>query len=340
MKHLKLTLSSSLLAAFVAASTLTFSPPVRADDEVVITEKARTHFRAGVALLQDPDGARYAEAYREFKMAYAESPSWKIAGNLGISAMKLERDGEAIQAFEIYLRDGGDQLDPAEKAQFQRDLDTLKAGVTWVTLSSTPPGATVSDLRVPLAGRPTENRYEALKEPLRIGLRPGQHKITVELEGYESLTWSFEAAGGEVSHVFELKKAEKPAQVAAGEPKVEKHRPVPTSVLVTGGISLALAAGGTVTGIMALGKKSDFNDATNRGDADAAKSDGETMNLMTDILLGSAIVAAGATAYLYFTRPEVEVDPTRDTGLRFAPTLLRNRDGAPSGGGLFVQGAF
>src|ERR1700761_1945396 len=62
-------------------------------DEVPISDSARQHFQAGVNLLQDPDGARYPEAYREFQMAYAVSPSWKILSNLGIAALKLERDG-------------------------------------------------------------------------------------------------------------------------------------------------------------------------------------------------------------------------------------------------------
>src|SRR5262245_18752054 len=80
-------------------------------DEVQISDKARDHFRAGVNFLQDPDGARYEEAYREFKTAYADSPSWKILGNLGLAAMKLERDGEAIEAYQKYLSEGGTQVD-------------------------------------------------------------------------------------------------------------------------------------------------------------------------------------------------------------------------------------
>ncbi len=55
-----------------------------------INDEARNHFNAGVNLIQDPDGPRYEEAYREFKAAYAAAPSWKILGNLGIAAMKLE----------------------------------------------------------------------------------------------------------------------------------------------------------------------------------------------------------------------------------------------------------
>ena len=104
----------------------TAGPAIAAD--VPISEDARAHFTAGVNLLQDPDGARYEEAYREFKAAYSASPSWKILGNLGISAMKLERDGEAIDAYKKYLSEGGKQVDADERAQFQRDLATLEAG--------------------------------------------------------------------------------------------------------------------------------------------------------------------------------------------------------------------
>src|SRR5579871_4921957 len=71
-------------------------------DDVAISPEARNHFAAGVALLQDPKAPRYEEAYREFKAAYAASPSSKILGNLGLCAMKIERDEEAISAYETY----------------------------------------------------------------------------------------------------------------------------------------------------------------------------------------------------------------------------------------------
>src|SRR6187549_2089823 len=125
--------------------------------DVQITEAARQHFKAGVNLMQDPDGARYEEAYREFSAAYADSPSWKILGNLGIAAMKLERDGEAIASFEKYLQEGAAALTPEESAQFQRDLDTLKAGVVRLTIDVNEPGATIIDERVPVAGSPVRN---------------------------------------------------------------------------------------------------------------------------------------------------------------------------------------
>jgi hypothetical protein len=72
---------------------------------VPITEEARMHFAAGVALLQDPKAPRYEEAYREFKAAYAAAPSYEILGNLGLRGMKIERDAEAINAYETSTRE-------------------------------------------------------------------------------------------------------------------------------------------------------------------------------------------------------------------------------------------
>src|SRR5687768_7085376 len=131
-------------------------------DDPPITEEARQHFAAGVNLLQDPEGARYEEAYREFTAAYRASPSWKILGNLGIAAMKLERDGEAIEAFQKYLEQGKRELDRSERDQFQRDLAALETSVVWVTFRSVPEGATLTDERVAVSGNSTVNRYAPL----------------------------------------------------------------------------------------------------------------------------------------------------------------------------------
>jgi hypothetical protein len=174
-------------------------------EEGSISEESRRHFNAGVAHLQDPDGARYAEAYQEFQAAYAASPSWKILGNLGLTAMKLERDGEAIAAFEKYLAEGGAELDPEERAQMERDLNTLKASLATVTLESVPAGAAILDERLPPTGSPVVNRYGPLSAPAQLGVKAGRHRITAQLAGHEPVVWEFDAApGSSQSHRFEL----------------------------------------------------------------------------------------------------------------------------------------
>src|SRR5690242_12924037 len=106
MRTLRTTLGAALLAGVVLVAA-----PAHADDPPAapatpaapaktnpagINEEGRRHFNAGVALLQDPEGEKVEEAYREFKTAYDVSGSAKILGNMGFCAMRLERDGEAI----------------------------------------------------------------------------------------------------------------------------------------------------------------------------------------------------------------------------------------------------
>ena len=334
-----------LVAALIVGAGLSVSSTARAD-EVVITDNARNHFKAGVNLMQDPDGPRYEEALVEFRTAYADSPSWKILGNLGICAMKLERDGEAIEAFETYLREGGSDIEAVDREQFQRDLETLTAGVTWITLSVLPKDARIVDRRIPVAGRSTENRYALSDGSKRIGVHAGQHEITASLKGYESQTWSFAARGGELSHSFELKAIEEDKPIPVANSSVmdtassapEYERPTPTLFYVGMGLTGAFAAGATVTGILALGKKSDFEEA-NGSDAVAAedlRDAGQTLNLATDIMIGGAILAAGATAVIYFTRPEVEVSrDSAQASFDVAPVVLPS-----GGGGLWLHGSF
>lgn len=311
--------------------------------DVPISEKARAHFSAGVSLLQDPDGARYEEAYREFRAAYADSPSWKILGNLGITAMKLERDGEAIDAFKKYLAQGGSALEADEKAQMQRDLDTLTAGVVTLELTSLPAGAFVIDERIAVTGNPVKNSYGPLTDKLVIGVRAGQHRITAHLEGYQDQIWMMDARSGtSLQHQFEMKQAPAagPAAPQGGSPVTARPpapmqaRPVPTSVYIGLAATGALAVGTGVVGALSLSKHSDFdskNDGSNPTEAQDLKDSGKTLNLVTDVLLGGAVVAGGITAVLYFSRPSTTVDTGR---LRLTPVA------GPRVAGFSVAGAF
>ena len=174
-------LSPSRLAFPVAFGLLLAALPAWAAD-VKITDEARKHFNAGVSLLRDPDGARYEEAYREFKAAYEASPSWKILGNLGIAAMKLERDGDAIAAIERYLSEGKKELDASERADMERDLNTLRASAATVSLTTTPADVTISDERAPVQGSPVRNRYQSQGGSLKLQIRPGHHVIVASVE--------------------------------------------------------------------------------------------------------------------------------------------------------------
>ncbi len=231
-----------------------------------ITEEARQHFNAGVAYLQDPDGARYAEAYQEFLTAYAASPSWKILGNLGIAAMKLERDGEAVDAYTKYLQEGGADIDPAEREQMTRDMNTLKTGLVGLTLEAVPAGAVIIDERIPATGNAIVNRYGPLTAPTKVGIKAGKHRLTAQLDGYDPLVWELAAQpGANQSHTFELKKT--PPPLPPGSGATFNGAPVdrPTSGLriasyAAFGVGVVGLAGGT---FFSLSAKSKADEASN-----------------------------------------------------------------------------
>lgn len=277
-----------------------------------INDAARQHFQAGVALLQDPDGARYEEAYRQFRAAYAASPSWKILGNLGICAMKLERDGEAIDALSKYLSEGGGEIAPEEREQFERDLNTLKVGSGGIALHGLAQGDIVIDRRMPLSGAPVANRYDVQAASLVTRVRAGRHEITVQRAGFAEARFEFDAVpGGNVEHTFEFTTngapaAAPPAPVSAGAPPPADSGPgngrkiAAYSALGVGAVGAAL---GVVFLVQRGGKASDadehYETCIDRGGCD--QTDAEEIRTLDDdaasagtlSVIGFAVGAAG-----------------------------------------------
>jgi hypothetical protein len=291
-----------------------------------ITEEARAHFSAGVNLLQDPDGARYEEAYREFKAAYRASPSWKILGNLGISAYRLERDGEALAAFEKYLQEGKKEIDASERAQFERDAQTLRAGIVRLSLSSDPPGATVTDERVPQSGASVRNSYAALDAPTEIGVRAGHHRLVASSPGRPDSVWEVDLEPGQkVDHVFTFAAPVESVAQQPAAPAAPIAQPMGTGVKADTGsggdplrtwsyVALGVGVVGLGAGtVFALGAKNNYDDAnrlcpsfpcalTPRQARERVnyESDGDSKRRLSVVgfALGGAGVATGVTLFL------------------------------------------
>jgi hypothetical protein len=323
-----------LLAPLLGLSLLVSAAPSRAADPP-ISEQARVHFQAGVNLLKDPDGARYEDAYREFKVAYSDSQLYKILGNLALCAMKLERDGEAIEAYQKYLEHAG-ELDPAEVNQVKTDLATLTAGLVTLTLNVDQPGASITDTRLPTRGDKIMNLYGPTSAlmPLKIGMRAGHHVVLVKLAGYEDYSWEFDAATGAIlSKDLVLKRATGATTGPTGPAATPQKHGLPGGFYVGLAATGVLAAGTTVVGVMSLSKKSEFKDKNNGSDPQGAadlESSGKTLNLVTDILLGSTVVAAGITTFFLVSRGSAE-----KTGISVVPAVASHSAGVYVTGPLF-----
>jgi hypothetical protein len=284
----------------------------------------------GVSLLQDPDGAKYEEARVQFAKAYELTKNWKVLGNLGLCALKLERDGEAIDAYEKYLAEGKTAIETEERSQIERDLAVLKAQVVSVRITLPKDGVTLVDERTDSRGNKIINEYRAAATSLELRLHPGRHAIAAQFGAGRVSRWDVDLpVAGSVEHTFELpaegKTTEAPPPAAAtpgasttqpspGPDATTRSRPIPTSVWITAGVTGALTLSAAVTGVMALDRRAKFNDvndgAHSASEKENARSDAKSMSILSTMLTGGAVAGAALTGYFYFTRPERAERPT------------------------------
>lgn len=313
--------------AALFAACLAVTAHSSAGDEVPISPAAKQHFKAGIAFLEDPEGARYEEAYAAFKAAYKESPSPKILGNLGLSAMKLERDGEAVDAYTRYLAEVKD-IAPNEKAQIERDLSTMRTALVEVRLKIEPQGVSVVDTRKPTRGSDVSNSYgPSGAGELVIGIRPGRHVFKFKAVGFQEEVWELEASPAtKHQHTIALKKpgegAPPPASTSAPPPPTTatgtgttatpsgSKSVAPYVLMGVGGVAIV---GGAVTGLMAKSKESSIKDKCPGADGacqpgyDPAsdKSSAKSLATMTNVLIiGGAVLAGAGVTWMVLSKDD------------------------------------
>lgn len=172
-------------------------------------EEARRYFKNGVDLMTGAS-PNYQDAYYQFQLAYRESAqSWKVLGNLGLCALKLERDQEAVDYYERYLDKGGNDIAAEERNAIEQDLLLLKGNLATVHISSPIKDLKVMDQR---AGSTAPAQVYALTGgKLELSLRAGNHTLSASA-GEKRLGWEVVLEPkAEASHVFDFDAEAKPA---------------------------------------------------------------------------------------------------------------------------------
>lgn len=321
-----------------------------------VSAQAKLYFSNGVELLQSSP-PNYQDAYFQFKLAYQASKSWKVLGNLGLCSLKLERDGEAFQAYTEYLQQGGNEIDPGERAALEREMLLISGNSAIVQITATEPGTEVVDSRSG-SSAPAQN-YKIEGDTLELRLRAGSHTLRATAPDGRTRTWEVSISPGkEASHHFDFDAKETPPAGGGGGVGGEGRVQVRESGgalrvvgFVVTGVGAAALMGGAITGILAKNKEDEATkDCYASTDAmgnpvqrcppsgEAALDSADDLAKTTNYLLigGGVLAAAGITMIIFggpveTTSAKAEPPPRR---LAVQPVL------GPAGAGLFATGTF
>ncbi|MCU0677781.1 MAG: PEGA domain-containing protein [Myxococcota bacterium] len=144
---------------------------------------ARARFERALQLF---DEGRHAEALIEFEAAYALFPDHRVLFNVGNVHEALGRPVEAVDAWERYLREGGEGIHVERRLLVEAALARQRARIGSVTVVTNVEGARLEVDGVEVATLPSST-------PLRLAI--GTYSIGVRAAGHEPSTRRVTVAG-------------------------------------------------------------------------------------------------------------------------------------------------
>jgi hypothetical protein len=280
-----------LIAMFVAGSLLAAAAAVARDGDPA-SDAAQVAFEKGKKLVED---GRFTEAADAFREAHRLRPSWKILYNIGQCEMMAKRHGLALEAFERYLSEGGDEIKKDRRDEVLADVVRLREMVGFVDIRAGA-GATVTvdgveRGRAPLPGPIT---VEAGVEHRVLAVGGGAVLVDriVRVSGGQTLVVEAGAEGPPAAVEGQLEPES--ATDEPGDDRPSSDRTV-WGWSVTG-VGAALLVAGAVTGSLALSLNSEIGDNCPDGGCPPAWHDDvdrrDSLALSTNVLLGTGAAAA------------------------------------------------
>jgi hypothetical protein len=95
------------------------------------TKKAEAAFQRGITAYK---AGKMDKAVQEFRRANSLKPTWKIQYNIGQCEAALRRYGLAIEAFELYLGQGGDEVPKPRQDEVLQELDRMRRMVGTIVV--------------------------------------------------------------------------------------------------------------------------------------------------------------------------------------------------------------
>jgi hypothetical protein len=304
--------------------------------------RARDAFDEGKNLY---NADRFIEAAEKFREAYRLRPTWKLYFNIAQSEAAAKRHGLALEAFERYLSQGGDEVQDDRHGLVLTEIKRLRPIVGFVKIAARFPGATVRIDGIARAEMP-------LVSPLMVAAGV-EHQVTLEQGGNVMHVWRVRVAGEQTLNLYleeasvpeeETRTAAPPAEQS--EPEVEKPPPPPpdrgsgkqTIGIVGLGLGAALIVSGAITGGIALGDYSELKERCpdNHCPSDDDRQIGQradALALATDVLIPTGVVLGAVGAILLVLSRKDRQGEAADTA---AAKPVIQMDGS----GISVKGRF
>lgn len=299
-------------------------------------EDAKQRFNRAIQYYQE---GNYQAALSEFKKAYQVAPKYQVLYNIGTVQDVLRDYAGAIASFEQYLQQGAGEIPLSRKEEVQREIEKLRLRVATISLVTYPPGAQIL----------VDDELVNSSTPSRFLVSAGKRRITVQKNGFRSATRLIDAAGSETLAVnISLERfddapvaivsasnssAPQPPPPVAKEPTAfrsddePRHHTKSSNAALWAGWATtgALLTGTIVMGGLALGAKADRDAQRESLGADnssirAANDRARTFALVSDVLAGATVVAAGAS--LYFTLYRDSKDKNKSVQLNASASTL------------------
>lgn len=257
--------------------------------------RAREAYGEGQKLFE---AEKYEQAKASFEEAFEAIPNPVVLVSIAECQKRLGEAAEAVATFERYLEMKPDAKD---RASVEEKIEEIKNLPATLEIFTDPPGAAVR-----IDGEDTGK-----STPAEIELAPGEHSVELTVSSGESVTRTVNAEFGK-RHELRVELgaeeaivdpfAEGPAAVQEPEQEPETRTDEGPSIVpwVVIGVGGAALVAGTVMGVMALAKESDFNDKPTEDSADA----GERLALFTDVAFGVGAVAVITGLVLLLTEEE------------------------------------
>jgi tetratricopeptide (TPR) repeat protein len=285
-------------------------------------KEAGERYARGLALYGDGE---FLLALVEFERAYQLSNNFKVLYNIGQVRIQLGRYAKAKEALEDYLKAGGSNLSAERSQAVNKDLATLAERTASLNIVTREVGADIS-----LDGKVIGT--SPLTAPLIVDA--GEHNLVLHKSGFYDSAQSVTLAGhDQLELTVDLKPIPVATQAKAGDGQITQappSKPSRTAVWVSWAATGTLAATAGVVGYFGISKANELESmrteyGVTRGELDKAKSQANTLLVISDITAGLAVVAGGVALYLTLSHPNEKTAPSGGVALGIAPDGLRLR---------------